>query len=105
MTELKNMTLSAEEIELIRVFRQCDSDRREYVLYFLRKFCEIGWDGAAHMIQGAMNAKDSFEREQKIKKAISYGRKVHHTYVVLVYICSIISSYLFRIIISYLSDN
>lgn len=80
MTELKNMTLSAEEIELIRVFRQCDSDRREYVLYFLRKFCEIGWDGAAHMIQGAMNAKDSFEREKKIKKAISYGRKVPHTY-------------------------
>lgn len=80
MTGLKNMTLSAEEIELIRVFRQCDSDRREYVLYFLRKFCEIGWDGAAHMIQGAMNAKDSFEREQKIKKAISYGKKVRHTY-------------------------
>lgn len=80
MIGLKNMTLSAEEIELIRVLRQCDSDRGEYVLYFLRKFCEIGWDGAAHMIQGAMNAKDSFEREQKIKKAISYGRKVCHTY-------------------------
>lgn len=80
MSGLKNMTISSEEIELIRAFRQCNSDRREYILYFLRKFCEIGWDGAAHMIQGAMNAKDSFEREQKIKKAINYGRKIHHTY-------------------------